>query len=227
MTSIIAAVFKATIGLLVNKGRDKAAAKLKEGDVTDHKFRSLIVREIDDIKSKLDGLARKDLLASISFFKEGIVILYQVLEKANRNEKCSVAEQAASPFRKEDERPSLDVISVSSQSGTATVKTVSLAEGMKNLRLDDLDELDKESLSDAKGRFQDARRKATQASSDEGLDPSDRLLAMMIRVMGTILEKVDNPANALAACRVCLEELHAMPAVRKSFNVELTGGFKS
>ena len=51
MSSIITAVFKLTVGLLVNKGRDKAAEKLKDGDVTDEKFRGLIVREIDDIKS--------------------------------------------------------------------------------------------------------------------------------------------------------------------------------
>ena len=43
MTSIATAVFKATIGLLINKARDTVAEKLKEGDVTDEKFRSLIV----------------------------------------------------------------------------------------------------------------------------------------------------------------------------------------
>ena len=82
MSSLITAVFKATIGLLVNKGRDKLAEKLTEGDVTDQKFRGLIIREIDEIKSKLDGLARKDLLASISLFKEGIEMLYEVFESA-------------------------------------------------------------------------------------------------------------------------------------------------
>ena len=51
MSSIATAVFKVTIGLLVNKGRDKAAEKLKDGDITDQRFRGLIVREIDDIKS--------------------------------------------------------------------------------------------------------------------------------------------------------------------------------
>ena len=55
MSSIVTSVFKATIGLLMNKGRDKAAERLKEGDVTDQKFRGLIVREIDEIKSKLDN----------------------------------------------------------------------------------------------------------------------------------------------------------------------------
>ena len=82
MSSIATAVFKLTVGLLVNKSRDKAAEKLKDGDVTDQIFRDLIVREIDDVKSKLDGLSRKDLLASISFFKEGIELLYRVFDKA-------------------------------------------------------------------------------------------------------------------------------------------------
>ena len=76
MWSIATAVFKVTIGWLVDKGRNKAAKKLKDGDVTDQKFRGLIVREIDDIKSKFDGLSRNDLGASISFFEEGIELLY-------------------------------------------------------------------------------------------------------------------------------------------------------
>ena len=72
MTSILTAVFKFTIGLLVDKGRDKAAESLKEGDVTDQKFRGMIVREIEDIKLKLDALSRKDLLASFDFFEAGL-----------------------------------------------------------------------------------------------------------------------------------------------------------
>ena len=96
MSSIVPAVFKVTIGLLVNKGRDKAAAKLKDGDVTDQQFRGLIVREIDDMKSKLDGLSRKDLLASISFFEEGIKLLYEVFGKAkSRSEHSAATTQAA------------------------------------------------------------------------------------------------------------------------------------
>ena len=222
MSSIITAVFKATVGFLVNKARDLASEKLKEGDVMDEKFRSLIVREIDDIKSKLDGLARKDLLASISFLKEGIVILLEVFEKANLDQNCAVAAQTAA-VGMDDE-----ILDVSLHSSTAgPLKTVSLAEGLKNLRLGDLDESVKETISDAKRRFEDVRRKATEAFSNEALNTSDRLLAMMVRVMGTILEKADNPANALAACNVCLEELHALSAVQKSFNVEHTAGFKS
>ena len=47
MSSLITAVFKAAIGLLVDKGRDKLAERFNEGDVTDQKFRGLIVRELD------------------------------------------------------------------------------------------------------------------------------------------------------------------------------------
>ena len=59
MSAIITAVFKATIGWIVDNGRDKAAEKLKDGDVTDQQFCGIIMREIDAMKSKLDGLSRK------------------------------------------------------------------------------------------------------------------------------------------------------------------------
>ena len=37
MSAIITAVFKATFGVVVNKGRNVMADKLKEGDVADQK----------------------------------------------------------------------------------------------------------------------------------------------------------------------------------------------
>lgn len=48
---MITAVFKTTIGWLVEKGREKVAEKLKYGDVTDQQLRGIIIREIDDVKS--------------------------------------------------------------------------------------------------------------------------------------------------------------------------------
>ena len=206
MSSIITAAFKATIGLLVNKGRDKAAERFKEGDVTDEKFRGLVVRDIEDIKSKLDGLARRDLLASISFFKEGIELLYDVFQKArSRSERGAITAQEAA--------------------GSATSETFSLAKRVNKLELTALDESATRTLDNAKDRFKDARRKATEAFANEALVLSDRVLAMQYRVMATVLETVDNPQDALSACRVCIEELHRLPAVLKSFDVELTKGF--
>ena len=206
MSSIIRAVLKATIGLLVNKGRDKAAERLKDGDITDQKFRSLIVREIDDIKSKLDGLARKDLLASISFFEEGIELLYVVFDKArSRNEN---GEETA-------------------QVGAACAEAVSLAEGMHNLELTGLDESATRALSNAKKRFKDARREATKAFKNEASGTSDRILAMQYRVMATVLETVDNPVDAVPPCRVCIKELNSLSAVQNSFDVQLKKGIKA
>ena len=71
MSSIITSVLNLTFGLLWEKVRDHTANKLKEGDMTDEKCRQLIVRELDDIKTKIDGLARKDLLSAVNFLKEG------------------------------------------------------------------------------------------------------------------------------------------------------------
>ena len=201
MSSIVTAVFKATIGLLVNKGRDKAAEKLKDGDVTDQLFRGLIVREIDDIKSKLDGLSRKDLLASISFFEEGIELLYEVFDKArSRSEYGAETTQAAS------------------------AEAISLAKGMRTLELTDLDDSATRALSNAKKRFEDCRREATRAFKNEALETSDRILAMEYRVMATILETVDNPADAVAPCRVCIKELNSLSAVQNSFDAQLKKG---
>ena len=205
MSSIATAVFKVTIGLLVNKGRDKAAEKLKDGDITDQKFRGLIVREIDDIKTKLDGLSRKDLLASISFFEEGIELLYEVFNRArSRSEHGAAATQAVCD------------------------EAFSLVKAMRKLELkSDLDESATRALSDAKERFKDARRRATDAFANNALETADRILAMQYRVMATILEKVDNPEDAVAPCRKCIEELHRLSAVRECFNVELAEGFRA
>ena len=67
MFSIITGILNSTIGLLWNKARDLTAAKLQDGDVADAKIREIVVRELNDIKTKLDGLCRKDLLSSYSF----------------------------------------------------------------------------------------------------------------------------------------------------------------
>ena len=204
MSSIATAVFKVTIGLLVNKGRDKAAEKLKDGDITDQRFRGLIVREIDDIKSKLDGLSRKDLGASISSFKEGIVLLYEVFNKARiRNEFGAATAQAA------------------------CAEALTLAEEMAMLKLTGLDESAKRKLSSAKERFKHAREKASETFNNEALEISDRILAMQYRVMATILETVDNPEDAVAPCRVCIEELNSLSAVQNSFDVQLKKGIQA
>ena len=185
----------------MDKSRDEAAKKLKDGDVTDQHFRSIIMREIDDVKSKLDGLSRKDLLASIGFFREGIELLYEVFEeKRSRNEYGADTAQAA------------------------CAEAVSLAEGMKHL---ELTESATRKLSNAKKRFERARERATDAFSNEALSPNDRILAMQYRVMATVLETIDHPADAVAPCKVCIEELNGLPVVQRSLQEQLRTGIKA
>ena len=52
MSSIVTAVLKLIVGMIVNKGRDKVAEKLKDGDVTDQIFRDLIAREEEKSQSR-------------------------------------------------------------------------------------------------------------------------------------------------------------------------------
>ncbi|CAH3164626.1 unnamed protein product, partial [Pocillopora meandrina] len=201
MSAIITAVFKATMGWLVDKCRDEAAKKLKDGDITDQKFRGIIMREIDDLRSKLDGLSRKDLLASISFFREGVELLYEVFEDTRSRSKYGAdAAQAA------------------------CAETVSLTEGMKHL---ELTKSATRKLADAKKRFESARERATDAFSNEALSPNDRILSMQYRVMATVLEKIDHPEDVLAPCKVCIEELNSLPVVKQSLREQLKAGFRA
>ena len=205
MSSIAITAFQYTIGLLVSKGIDKVAETLKDGDVTDQKFHSLIVNKSDEIKSKLDALSRNDLKGSISFFEEGIASLYELFKIANARGECGAVTAPAA----------------------ASNEAFLLIEGIKRLELTGLDESALGKLSTAKKRFKDARRGATRAFANEGLKTSDRILAMKYRVMATILEAVDNPANALAPCRVCLKELNSLPAVQNNFHVQLKKGIQA
>ena len=201
MSSTLSTVFRFTIGLLVNKGRDKVAGILKDGDVTDQNFRSLIVREIEDIKSMLDALSMKDLEASISFFEEGLVLLYEVFEIANAKGECGAVRAEAT-----------------------LNESIPINEGIRKLELTSLNESATRKLSTAKKRFDDARREATRAFKNEGLDLFVRILAMKYRVMATILETVDNPADALGPCKVCVKELNSLSEVQNNFGVQFETG---
>ena len=223
MSSIVTAVLTGTLGLLVKKGRQKIAEKLKDSDATDQQLRSWIIEEFDNVSSKLDAMAQSDLGASISFFKEGMVFLNKAMDFEGGADTSTSAPSAQMGSEEKKMEPPLEEIELSS----AGVNTTSLVEKLRKLDLTDLDESGKEALFDAKKRFDDARREATKAFNNKALTPSDRILAMAMRLMATILEKAENPANSLAACRSGLEELHLKPFVRENFKVDLTRGVKA
>ena len=219
MSSIITAVFKATFGLLVNKARDKVAEKLKEGDVADKRIREIIQREIDDIKSKLDGLARNALLAAIDAFEAGVKYLYQAVDAD------AVVAMAGARERANE------------ASSTPTVNTVALATEMGKVELTELNEETKRALSHAKERFKMAREEATRAFNNEALSTLDRIKAIRYRVMATMLKSAAEHVgiagdlsslsvgsalkNALPECEQCLQKLHSLPDVKNNFKVEL------
>ena len=103
----------------------------------------------------------------------------------------------------------------------ACAETVSLTEGMKDL---ELTESATRQLTNAKKRFERARDMATIAFSNEALSTTDRILAMQYRVMATVLETIDHPADAVAPCKVCIEELNGLPVVQRSFQEQLRTG---
>ena len=180
------------------------------------------MHEIDDVKSKLDAFAKRDLKTSVSFLKEGLVFLGKVIATKHGDQICT--ETVPDAVEGEAKKPGacLRITEVT----TAGVNILNLAEEMRELNLTDLDDEGKDALSDAKKRFNEARREATKAFNNEALTPCDRILAMAVRLMATILEKVENPGSVLEVCRSGLEELHLTEMVQENFKAELNKGLK-
>jgi hypothetical protein len=212
MASIVTKILSSTVGLLVNKARDSAAAKLKDGDVTDAKIRELVVTELNDVKTKLDGLSRKDLLSSYSFLKQGIDLLNVSLNKSTDEQKGvdkPTDEQAAS------------TMSSSVQSGILD-EAFALSQAMEKLNI-----VSDGQFEYAKKRFEDARRRATDAFSNQALSIEDRLMAAKLHIVATILECLESPEHAITSCLSFLKELHGLEAIADIFSVYLKRGFMS
>ena len=229
MSAIISAVFKATIGLIVNKGRDVAAERMKEGDVADQKFRSLIVRDLKEIHYKLDALSQKDLNAAIDFFETGLGCLYKAVDTM-RSANVSLGAAKVSERNEED-----DFKQVTLPSDTDPEKTLVLADGIRNMQLTELDETTKSLLSDALEKFRLAVEDATHACNNEALSTFDRITAIRYRVMAAMLKSAAETVRttgdltstlqkALPECEQCLKKLNSLPAVQNSFKVELSKG---
>ena len=205
MSSIITSILSSSIGLLWNKARDSTAAKLKDGDVTDTKIREIVVRELNDIKTKLDGLSRKDLLSSYDFLQEGVDLLNVSLDKSKLEQKAETTAGSSSVVQSE-------ILS----------EALKLSQAMGEMKIN----ADKE-FESALERFKDARKAATHAFRIESLRIEDRILAAKLRVVSELLECLESPETAIPGCLSFLKKLHALPAVQEMFNVYLNGGIKS
>ena len=214
MSSIVTSILSSTVGLLWNKARDSTAAKLKDGDITDEKNREIVVRDLNDIKTKLDGLSRKDLRSSYNFLQEGVDFLNVSLQKSKLDQKALTNET-------QDDRGETSTMPSCGQSGILS-KAIELSQAMGQLNCSS----DKDYES-AKKRFKDARKRATDAFSTETLVLKDRIFAAKLRIVSEILECLDRPETAITGCLSFLKKFHSLPAIQEIFSVYLNGGIKS
>ena len=211
MSSIITSILSSTVGLLWNRARDKTAESLKDGDITDAKLREIVVRELNDIKTKLDGLSRSYLLSSYSFLQEGIQLLNVCLEKFEQKAVVNEGNDDRGETLRTPSGGEPDILN----------EALELSQAMGKLQI-----VSKE-FESAMKRLEDARKRATDAFCNEGLNIQDRIFAAKLRVVSEILECLDNPDTAATSCLLFLEKLHGLPAVREIFSVYLDGGVKS
>ena len=230
MSSIITGVLNLTFGLLWDKLRDNTAQRLQNGDVTDQKCRQIIVRELDNIQSLLDGLSRKDLLASISFLKEGVCLLNIVFKpdicRCELQENNDIVTDVQSSVQVAGECSSAMSASRSKQNLQKHERFEVAIERLPQI-INNFDIACKVRLSSARMAFVDARREATRAFNNKGLPMKDRILACKLRVISRMLESVEDPKAVVDTCMLYLEELHSLEGIQEMFSVHIAGGLKA
>ena len=212
MSSIVTSILNSTLGLLWNKARDATAKSLKDGDVADAKIREIVVRELYDVKFKLDGLSLKDLESSYMFLKEGVQLMIDSVDKSMDEQKAVL---------NEDKDDGSVTSSTMPSGGDIFNDALQLSQAMGKLKI-----VSNQSET-AKKRFEDARKQATLAFCNKALSIEDRIFAAKLRVVSEILECLDNPDTAVTSCLSFLKQFHYLPAVREIFSVYLGGGVKS
>ena len=199
-------VFESVFYLARNKAADKIR---KDGDVTDEKWGEKIAHDLHNIKKKLDGLSRKDLLASCDFLEQGIVAVKIALDKDEEN-----ADQDGRSKTTETTTRNESNSRVQLREATELLTTI---QKLKNTS----------SLVAAKERFKKAREEATRAFCNEALSLADRIMATKFRVVAVILECLQDTKAAVEHCMLFLEKLHSLPAMGETFSAYFKGGIKS
>ena len=212
MSSIVTSILCSTLGLLWNKARDATAKTLKDGDVTDAKIREIVVRELYDVKFKLDGLSLKDLESSYMFLKKGVQLMIDSVDKSKDEQKVVL---------NEDKDDGSVMSSTMPSGGDIFNDALQLSQAMGKLKI-----VSHQSEM-AKERFKDARKQATLAFCNKALSIEDRIFAAKLRVVSEVLECLDSPDTAVTSCLSFLTQLHDLSAVREIFSVYLGGGVKS
>ena len=214
MSEAVTGVLTFAFGLISNKLRTYGAEKLQDGGLTDQTFRGLIVRELDDIKFKLDAISRKDLCTSISCFQEGIICLIMSYGESL---------ESGNPFTSEIPSAGACLVETKPTQQSVTVEdAVALANAIGKLKI-----ASNERFESAKKSFEQAGKDARSAFHNAGLSPEERVLASKVRIASRILEHLDDLEFAVSKCLHYLQELNDMPAIQEIFSVRVKGGMKS
>ena len=225
MSAIVSGIVNSTIGLLCSKLRDYTAQKLSESDINNSQWRQIIVRELDDIKTKLDGLSRKDLIASLISLKEGVNRLYISLETSDE---CCEKPSTSQAHTEDDEPEGATVTMTVEQFPVKLVERDSidtvfdLHNFIGNLRI-----ISEERYQSAKKSFEEAKRLATEAFSNTALSIEDRVMASKLRIASRILGCLDDPEAAIHDCLLYLKELQDLPGVQAMFTVWRKKGLRA
>ena len=209
----MSAIVNLAIGAISNKLRDYTAQKLRGGDLNHDRLRRLVVRDLDDIKSKLDALAIKELGTSLLKFKEGVTRLYISLEisdgspASEENDEQSQKNEGATAMKAEH-------FEISRAERDAFKSVSELTKLIGNLKI-----ASQERYTMAQESIKSAGSFATQALSNVALSIEDRILAGKLRVTSRVLEGLHDPEAVVHDCLNYLSDLQELPEVQAMLSV--------
>ena len=212
MSVLLSGIVNLTIGLVCKRIRDYTAQRLIDGGFIGTELRQIVVRELDDIKKRLDGLSKKDLGSSLSCFEEGVGRLYISLETSGESCEKSSTSQA---HTEDDEPEGATAMTVKPVEGDAIDTTSDLLHDLiGNLKI-----ASEERYQSSKKSFEEAKSLAMQAFNNTALSTEDRVMASKIRIASRILGCLDDPEAAVHDCLLYLKELQNLPTVQAMFTV--------
>ena len=211
MSVLLNGIVNLTIGLVCKRIRDYTAQRLNDGGFIGTELRQIVVRELDDIKKRLDGLSKKDLGSSLSCFEEGVGRLYISQETSGESCEKSSASQA---HTEDDEPEGATAMTVKPVEGDAINTVLHIRQFIGNLRI-----ASEKRYKSAEKSFEEAKSLATQAFNNTALSTEDRVMASKIRIASRILGCLDDPEAAVYDCLLYLKELQDLPAVQAMFSV--------
>ena len=212
--ALVIGVLKFAFGLISKKLRTYGAEKLEDGCLTKQKLRGMIVREFDEIKSKLDAISRKDLCTSVSSLQEGIISLIMSYGESFESGNPSTSKFPSARASSVESKPSLSSVTVED--------AISLANVIGEMKIES-----NSRLESAKESLKKAGEKASEAFHNAALSIEERILASKVRIASRILQHLDDLEFAVSKCLHCLQELNDMQAIQEIFSVDVNGGMKS